>query len=384
MKKSILFVVSNLRTGGILRSLQNFLNCYDSTLLNVDVFALVHEGVYKGELHNCNLLQCNRSLNVSLAPIENQHGWAKIECLVFKMINKITKGRFRQRAFNRVANDLIKEKKYDAVIAFSEGVPTDFVSKMQHINKIGWIHCDYASYLRLNHNRLEKAIYDSLNSVVCVSDYTRNTFLHVFPEMAEKTFYIYNILDDKMMRDMSLQPIEEKLDKDMFTIVSVGRIDPVKRLSAIPEIARKIVDNGCKIHWYIVGPRGANDEYKQLIENIQKHDAGEFVFLLGEKSNPYPYIAQANLLVNTSISEACPYVINEAKILHTPIVCSDFGSAKEFIDFGVNGYYVPIEKMADTIVSLYNDRARLSILRENLLQFEYDNETILKQIYSLF
>lgn len=384
MKKNVLFVISNLRTGGILRSLQNFLNCYDSTLLDIDVFALVHEGVYKSELNNCNLLQRNRSLNLSLAPIENQHGWAKIECFIFKMMNIITNGWFRQRALNKVANDLIKKKKYDAVIAFSEGIPTDFVAKMQHPNKIGWIHCDYASYLRLNHNKSEKAIYDSLNSVVCVSDYTRNTFLHVFPEMAEKTFYIYNILDDKMMRDMSLQPIEERVDKDVFTIVSVGRIDPVKRLSAIPEIARTIVDNSCKIHWYIIGPKGANDEYKQLVENIQKHDSGQFVFLLGEKSNPYPYIAQANLLVNTSVSEACPYVINEAKILHTPIVCSDFGSAKEFIDFGVNGYYVPIEKMADTIVSLYNDRAKLSILRENLLQFEYDNETILKQIYSLF
>ena len=52
MKKRILFVVTYLDTGGISRSLQNFLNQYDTTLFDIDVFALIHQGAFKGILYS--------------------------------------------------------------------------------------------------------------------------------------------------------------------------------------------------------------------------------------------------------------------------------------------------------------------------------------------
>ena|GEM_PF-7133817 len=65
--------------------------------------------------------------------------------------------------------------------------------------------------------------------------------------------------------------------------------------------------------------------------------------------NPYSYISQADLIVNTSISEAAPNVINEALILHVPVICTNFGSAKEYVDNDKNGYIVPIEKIAEKV-----------------------------------
>ncbi len=105
--------------------------------------------------------------------------------------------------------------------------------------------------------------------------------------------------------------------------------------------------------------------------------------LLGEKYNPYPYIARANLLVNPSVSESWSYVINEAKVLGTPIVCTDFGCAYEVVEYGVNGYYEPIEKMADRIAWLVKNPDELAKLMNNLGSFTYDNNSILKKIYSL-
>jgi glycosyltransferase involved in cell wall biosynthesis len=383
MKQRLLFVVTNLGTGGILRSLQNFLNRYDATKYSVDVFALVHQGVYQGELKNCTVLPPNRIIDASLARYEYQHGLAKLGSLAAKLVNKGTKYRFQQSLFKSVANDLVRKKHYDAVIAFSEGVPTSFVAWMDHPNKIGWIHCDYASYYGLNHGKNERVLYDAMKSIVCVSNYTRSSFLGFFPDMANKTYSIYNIIDDGMMKDLSKQPVGEQFDKTSFNLVSVGRIDPVKRLSAIPQITRKIVDTGRKIRWYVIGPKGTDEEYTKLLYNIDYYCVSDFVVLLGEKRNPYPYIAHADLLVNTSISEACPYVINEAKILGTPVVCTDFGSAKEFLDLGINGYYVPIEQMADTIVLLMDNESKLVSLKKNLSGFEYNNDSILQQIYSL-
>ena len=383
--KSVLFVVTYLNIGGISRSLQNILNCYDSTGYEVDIFAMVHQGAFKDQLKNCTLLPNDRLVEASVAHLDKQRGIHKLLSMMLKVADKATGYAVQRFLFRRAGRTLLRRKQYDAVIGFSEGLPSLFVSMMNHSNKIGWIHCDYASYMKVGSGRTEEKVYRNLNSVVCVSEYTRSSFVNIYPAMLDKTNAIYNIIDDKMMVEKSKEDVGVPYDKTLFNIVSIGRIDPVKRLSIVPELARKLVDAGCSIKWYIIGPQGGTPmEYNLLKTNVQKYHVEETVLLLGEKANPYPFISQADLLVNTSISEACPYVVNEAKILQTPVVCTDFGSAKEFIKYGVNGYYEPIEKMADRIVWLIKKTDELAKLRKNLSAFTYDNNSILKSIYSLF
>lgn len=383
MKKRILFIVTYLDTGGISRSLQNFLNCYDTAHLDVDVLAMAHQGVYKGNLRNCTLLPPDRKLNASIGRYEQHSGFAKVESLVCKVLDKLSGYRFRHYLMQKAGKRLLAKNQYDAVIGFSEGLPTRFVAMMEHPNKIGWIHCDYASYMQHNSRQSELATYDKLQHIVCVSEFTRQSFVRIYPTMKDKTEAIYNIIDDAMMRGKATETVNEVFDNTFFNIVSVGRIDPVKRLSVVPELARRVTDAGCKIQWYVIGPKGTDGEVRLFEENIKKYNVEDVVFSLGEKANPYPYIAKADLLVNTSISEACPYVINEAKILGTPVVCTDFGSAKEFVDYGINGFYEPIEIISDRIIWLIDNPHELSRIKEMLSEFRYNNGRILKQIYSL-
>lgn len=383
MKKRLLFIITYLNTGGTVRSLQNFLNCYDSSKYDVDVFAMVHSGAYKGQLRNCKVLPPNRIIDASVAHLENQHGWAKLESILLKLINKITEYHFQSFLFKKIGNKLSKQIKYDAIVGYSEGLPTLFVSFINHPNRIGWIHCDYASYLKTVGKKRELNVYQSLNSIVCVSEFTKQSFVNIYPSLDKKTFTIYNLLDDKMMRQKANEATEINYDNISFNLVSIGRIDPIKRLSVIPELARKVLEAGCMIRWHVIGPKGTSAEFNLLKENIVKYQVEKEVLLLGEKTNPYPYIAHANLLVNTSISEACPYVINEAKILKTPVVCTDFGSAKEFVTNGLNGYSIPIDELADCIIQLIKHPEELKQLRENLASFSYDNDSILQKIYSL-
>lgn len=382
--KRVLFIVTYLNTGGISRSLQNILNCYDSSKYVMDVYAMVHQGAFKGQFTNCTLLPKNKFVEDSVAHLGLQVGISKVVSAFLKTADKLTKYAVQRYLFRRAGRKLLRRKQYDAVIGFSEGLPSLFVSMMNHPNKIGWIHCDYASYMKVGTGRTEEGVYRNLNSVVCVSEYTRSSFVGIYPAMQDKTHAIYNIIDDKMMVEKSKEDVGVPYDKTLFNIVSIGRIDPVKRFSIIPELARMVMDAGYSFRWYVVGPKGGSpEEYNLLKENIKKYQVEETVVLLGEKKNPYPYIKQANLLVNTSISEACPYVVNEAKILQTPVVCTDFGSAKEFIEYGRNGYYEPIEKMADRICWLIQNPDELAKLKNNLGSFSYDNNSILKKIYSL-
>ena len=170
-----------------------------------------------------------------------------------------------------------------------------------------------------------------------------------------------------MMKQLALQQDDVKFSGNTFNIVSVGRIDPVKRFSSIPQIVNEILFKGKSVCWYIIGPKGGNQkEYELLLSNIEKYKVQKNVILLGERNNPYYFIKNAELLVSTSISEACPYVINESKVLGTPIISTNFGSAHEFVSEGYDGYCVPIEHIADTVCRFIENKEDYSRVKLNL------------------
>ena len=367
MRQRILFVVTYFDCGGINRSLQNMLNCIDVNRYNVDVFGMVPDGLFSNLYKNCRVLPRHLLLSALMARYAQQTGVMRLLSLLIKVMNKATKGYFGNTIKKNAAKQLMR-RSYDTVVAFSEGAPTAFVRLMKHPNSVAWIHCDYSSYRQLNGNTDEYALYSHFRHIVCVAEYPRSSFLSFYPDLASKTCTIYNILDDRMMMTQAKEEVKESFAQGVFHIVSIGRLDPVKRLSIVPSIAKQLVDKGCLFKWYVIGPKGGTlEEYEQLMKNILSQGVSDEVIYLGEKENPYSYIARADLLVNTSISEACPYVINEAKILHTPVVCTNFGSAAEFVNHGVNGFICPIEEMP-YIISDYNHKPSEHAHYSTLLQ----------------
>ena len=107
---------------------------------------------------------------------------------------------------------------------------------------------------------------------------------------------------------------------------------------------------------------GSAEDTDKIKTAIESNGVMDKVIMLGARTNPFPYLKRANLLVSTSESEACPMIFNEAKILGTPIVSANFGSAHEFIKQGVDGYISSIEEMHNTISKLIEDKDEYSIL----------------------
>lgn len=383
MKRRILFVVTYFDCGGINRALQNLLNCIEANRYDIEVFGMVPDGMFTSLYKKCRVLPRQLLLSALMARYAQQTGSIRVLSLLLKVLNKATKG-YAGNAIKKNAAKRLMRRGYDTVVAFSEGAPTTFVNLMHHPNSVAWIHCDYSSYMQLMGNVDERLLYSHFKHIVCVADFPRRSFLSFYPELTSRTTTIYNIIDDDMMKTMSKDEIKESFSENIFHIISVGRLDLVKRLSIVPVLAKQLIDNGCQFRWYVIGPKGGTlAEYEQLQKNISDQGVSEEVFYLGEKDNPYAYISRADLLVNTSVSEACPYVINEAKILHTPVVCTNFGSAAEFVDNGVNGFICPIEEMANTIVNYIIDKELQGIIKSNLSSFKYNNEALLKQVYQL-
>jgi len=385
--KRILFVVTYFDCGGTCRALQNILNIINPEEFQIDVFGFVESGMYeKGLFKNCRIIPECKALSYSYQRYSSTTGLNRYAVAFSKIVNRISRNKYNNWLLRRTANKIVSKGDYDMVVAFSEGIVTTFLSYVEHPNKVAWIHCDYASYHKLAGFPNELSIYSAYKSIVCVSEFTRSSFVKIYPTLKDKTYSIYNVLDDNMIKTQSEMALPNGInfDTEYFNIVSIGRLDPVKRMSIIPAIANHLVNKGDKIIWWVIGPKGGTDkEYEELTDGIRKFNIGEHVLYLGMQNNPYPFIKNADLLVNTSISEACPYVINEAKILGTPIVCTDFGSAKEFVDSGNTGLISPIADMAETIHQyIYNSDIRNHI-KDNLKGFKYDNDGIIEQFKQL-
>lgn len=165
--------------------------------------------------------------------------------------------------------------------------------------------------------------------------------------------------------------------------MSVGRINVVKRFDKIPSIARFLVDKGCKFRWYIIGHNFADDVYKSLLNSIVSESVEEYVCYLGNKFNPYPYLLNSDLLVSLSSTEACPMIFNEAKVLQVPVLTTDFGSAYEFINEGINGEIKPIEEISFTLYKLITDTKYYNSLLDGMRMSEFTSANTYEALYEL-
>lgn len=378
--KKILFIIPSLETGGTVSSLSSIINNLQSHL-SIDVFALSHDGnrevTFSDRLlkrsflihaYNCSLLLESSIIKYAILIIKV----VKRICLILHLnIEKI------------IYQDFIKRqnRQYDYVVGFQEGSSTLFASYYKNVKKIAWIHCDYSKYHKQGK---ELQIYMGFDRIVCVSKYTGDKFKNIYPSLSNKVLSIHNLLDFQNIQQSSLVNIDDyRFQSNKFTIISVGRLHPVKRFEYIPDIAKALVDRGCDFRWYILGPVSSERVLSDLENAIEANFVSKFVYYLGNKNNPYPYMAESDLLVSLSSTEACPMIFNEARVLGVPILTTDFGSAFEFIDNGKNGIIVPFEKITSTLENLINSPAKVEALKgaNDLVDF---NNVIIDSVDQLF
>ena len=385
MKKRILFVVPSFAIGGTIVSLSSLLSVINTAEFDVDVFALAKKGQYLDKLENCRILPENQWLSTR---IYDGGLIKKTISFIIRALIKLTR-KFNCEWFVKHIYEYggrkMRTMQYDDVICFVESI-ANRVCYYPAKRRITWIHCDYMRYLSLIGNKDEIDFYERFNTIVCVSKNVMDTFCESLPYYATKTVLINNIINVSSIRKRSIESgfIDPRFSNDDFTIISVGRFDPVKQFEKIPEIVSNIKRNtDTQFHWYIIGgQRGTDDVKNSIMSEIMRYGVLEQVILLGEKTNPYPYIAKSDLYVTTSMSESFSLVIHEAKSLGIPVLANNFSSACESLSDGIDGFIVPLDKMPEKIITLINDRNLLLEIKSNI-DSRYDVEMDLDKIKSI-
>lgn len=385
--KHILFILTNFRHGGTNKSLENLLSLIDTNNYSVDVFAMEHFGPYKEMLPNCTILPEDKWLSALISHYNDTKGVAKIRSFLIKILRNLClklNCSITYTLYKKTVKSLLNDKNYDAVIAYSEGAPTAFAYYLNHPNKIAWIHCDYNSYMKINNQPDETEIYKTYKSIVCVSEYTRKEFGRIMPTFDNITFSMHNLLNiQDILVKAEMKLFDTRCKKDKYTILSIGTFYPIKRLSIIPDIANELLKRGNDIIWYVIGTIGDSNEFNTFYKKIENYKIADYVKYLGETKNPYFFLKNSDLFVSLSITEACPYVINESKALHIPIVCTDFPSASEFVENGVIGYITPLDEVANKIDVLINDTILYQKIKGNAEKYSYDNDILIKEFYKI-
>lgn len=386
--KKILLVIPSFATGGTNASAINLLSMIDVNRYSFTVLAMSSQGHRKSEYQNCSFLEESLLLSALISSYKlEEKTHRKIVFGIIKMLRRffkhlkidITDIIFRYEAKRISANNT-----FDNVIAFLEGPTTLFVSYFPKVIKIAWIHCDYANYLKMNNIEPEASIYNNYDSIVCVSEYTKKSFASIIPSCKNKVEAINNIVNNERVIKLSKQSdiLDTRFTTAEHTIISIGRIHPVKRFTAIPAIAAHLKKMNFPFKWYIIGS-GSEDEQKRINDRILHYDVAEHVICLGFKDNPYIYLKECSLLVSTSFSEANPVTILEALILGVPVVSANFESSYEVIEDGVTGIITTIEKMEHSIALLFEDKEKYEKIKKNLIYYRYNNELILEKINCL-
>ena len=275
---------------------------------------------------------------------------------------------------------------FDKVIGFEESYATWFAS---HFNtyKIAWMHCDYNSYRIASNNLDESKMYARFDKIVCVSQFAARVFIENYPHLCDRVSCIYNLIDVDGVTSASLCAAKEMEgeEKELFTIVSVGRFVGVKQFHLIPSFAKRMIDlvPNLKFRWYIIGA-GESALIALCRQQVRNSKLDNHVVLLGAQNNPYPYIRKANLLVCTSQTESWSYVINEAKILHTPVVTLKCGSSEEVVEPDL-GLIVDDQELPITLVKLIqNKNDEYTRIKAGVEQYRYNNDSIMQDLIQLF
>ena len=279
-------------------------------------------------------------------------------------------------------NTFVTNKKFDIAISSAEFFCNALVANgINADKKIGWVHPDMSA-LSIDIKAAEK-IVNKLDNIVTVSEVGLGSLQRLFPDASHKFSYIENMLDEGRVLMQAEENVKE-FDglENTKKIVTVCRIDnSSKRLDRVVKIAKLLNEQNVDFKWFIVGE---GKDYKAVSDNIEKHDLQDRVIMLGKRLNPYPYIKNADCFVLTSQYEGKPVVIEEAKILHTPIISTEYTSAYEQIPKTLGAIVENTDEVLEAkITALIMDDKLLKSFKNKAEEYRYDVSDIKYKIENL-
>lgn len=355
MKKRIFISMHYMEVGGAEISLIGLLLALDYKMYEVDLFIHRHQGELMTMIpEEVNLLPESEAYACIESPMteafrRGQFGivWGRLKARMRARRYQPKNALISQCAiFQYIAQEiepflpsLEQYGQYDLAISFLQ--PHNYVlSKVKAKKKACWIHTDYTK-VEFD-TQAELPIWGAYDYIVSISPDVTKTFLKVFPSLEHKIVEMENILSADFVRKRASEAdvfLEIPKPKECVNILSIGRFADAKNYDNVPDICRRVREQGINVFWYIIG----YGEKALIQQRIREAGMEEYVILLGKRTNPYPYMIACDIYVQPSRYEGKSVTVREAQMLCKPVVVTNYHTAKSQIQDRVDGVIVPMD-----------------------------------------
>lgn len=239
----------------------------------------------------------------------------------------------------KLATEYYKEKQYDVAINYLETESPKFLLNSIYARKyIQWYHIDVANLDKPELTDEKISYFEKMDSIICVAESARSSFVKRYPQLKDKTHVIYNFFDVDDIMKKAEEPFEYCTSKlGIPVLLSVGRMTSQKQYLRFLNVLHRLKLDGIEFQWYVLGD---GQEKEKIVEKIKDLNLENCVFLEGVKDNPYKYMKNCDLFVLPSGWEGFPTVTVEAKVLGCPVLATDVSGIREQLVNGETGLIV--------------------------------------------
>ena len=383
MKKKILFMVSSMNIGGVEKSLLSLLSAIPKDKYEITILTLDKKGGFLEYIpNNVKLIEAewfkyikplimDSPQNIIKRYIKN-YEFIKIPSFIYSYF-KSKKINDRYIYYKHVLKSIPEcKEKYDVAIAYAG--PTEIIDayishKVKAEKKIAWVHFDISKH-KIN-KKLYNNLYERFDKIFAVSNECKKKLDEIIPAVRNKSEVLFNIVSEDLINEMSESYVDFDDNYKGIKIITVGRLSKEKGQDLAIKALAKLKKDRYDVKWYCIGEGNSRREFEQL---IKEYNLENNFLLLGSTSNPYPYIKNADIYVQTSRHEGYCLTLAEAKALNKPIVTTNFIGAYEQIKNNENGIIVSCNEndLADAIRKLIDEKEICSKFSNKLREEKID------------
>ncbi len=394
MKKRLLFVMESMKGEGGERSLLTLLQLTDFGKYDVDLMLFEPSGLFFDMIpEQVNIISFGELYDKFSKPMMKS---VFSLLLSFKPVRAVKRALYSRTVNSSVSSSLIRDqlawkymksffpdngKEYDAAIGYLEGKPNFYVADCARAKtKIAYVHNDYRK-LEMD-AKIDSEFFGKVDYIVTVSEECEKVLLETFPQYSEKVRMIENVTIPKTLQKMAEEKAEdfEKKSDEKF-LLTIGRLCPQKGYDMAIDAAEILVKKGYNFKWFSIGKGELKDE---LLQKVKEKNLEENFIFLGEKANPYPYLANCDIYVQPSYFEGKSIAVDEAKYLAKPIVATKFTTVYDQLADGETAVLAEINagSIAEKIALLFDDKNLAETLSENLRKMKHGNEEEVQKFYA--
>ena len=325
-KKSILFCINYMHTGGVEKSLLALVSALPREHFDIHIALMQHKGELMDNIPNDVTLHVLEDIEGKWPQLSRPIASAKSPVGIARYIAAKLRGTLIPYYEYVLKGSGGPGRRFDIAVSYqgpSELLDWYVATRVDADVKISWIHFDIS---RCYFNkRSERMVYPAFNRIFTVSESARDIFRRMLPEHADRCDVFHNIVDPQRVR-LAAGEYGVEREEDSTMICTVGRMTRQKAPDVAIEVAAELKKRGFRFCWHWVGADELLDECRREVSRRGLSDCMRFV---GLKSNPYPYMAAADVYVQPSRYEGYCITLAEARAFGLPIVCTDFSGSEQ-------------------------------------------------------